>query len=307
MLSGYKAHIFLLGANLLYGANYSIAKIALNGYVGPFGFIFIRVGIALLLYALFHRFFIGEKVAKTDIPRLAACGLFGVAINQLMFFKGLSLTSEIHASLLMITAPIAVLLISRIILGNKIKLQSAAGVLVGASGVAWLIMQAANSGGQPGNPVGDLFILVNAVSYGTYLVLVKPLMLKYHPVTVVKWIFTFGFLIVAPVGYGQFSAIEFNSFPTEVWLSIFYVVLGTTFFAYLLNSMALKSASPTLVSTYIYTQPLIATLISVLIGSDRLSIDKLLAGILIIAGVFLVSAASRLPRKATAVAQQKQS
>ena len=286
-----RPHLFLIGANLLYGANYGIAKIALDGYVPPFAFIVVRVVLALAMFAVFQRTFIREKVDRSDWPLLALCGLFGVAVNQLFFFKGLSMTSEIHASLIMITTPLLVLLMARLAGKERLTVRKGLGILIGAAGLAWLVQQGGSGSERSASVLGDLFVLVNASAYGLYLVLVKPLMRKYHPITVIMWVFFFGMFIVVPVGAPQLADVDWQHLPPAVWGSIAFVVLGTTFLAYLFNSMALRDVNPSVVSVYIYTQPLIAAFIAVASGKDTLYATKLLAGLLIVVGVWLVSRA----------------
>lgn len=301
-----RPHLFLIAANLIYGANYGIAKLALDGWIPPFAFILIRVVLGLGMFMVFHRIAVREPVDRKDWPLLALCGAFGVAANQLFFFQGLSMTSSIHASLIMITTPMLVLLIGRVAGKERITWRKALGIAIGGTGLAWLVQQGAASGEQNASVLGDLFVLINASAYGTYLVLVKPLMRKYHPITVTRWVFTFGAFIVVPVGIGQLPAIDWAHLPAAVWGSMAFVVIGTTFLAYLFNSFALRDVNPSVVSVYIYTQPVIAAAIAVAMGKDHLYAAKVLAACLIVLGVWLVSRPGRspLPVKAQGTAGQ---
>lgn len=291
------AHLALLAANLIYGVNYTMAKIALPEYVEPFGFIFIRVSVAGLLFAGIFALFIREKVAWRDLPRLMLCGLLGVAANQLMFFYGLARTTEINASLIMITTPILVLALSHFLIGERVTARKMIGIASGACGAFLLIGFGQDLSFGSVTATGDIFILGNATAYALYLVTVKPLMTKYHPMTVITWVFFFGFFVVAAFGWEQFTAVEWQTFDWRVWASITYVVVGTTFFAYLLNIYAIGQVNPSVVSVYIYSQPLVATLVALLIGTDHLTIIKLVAGLLIFLGVYLAS--QRAQRKTT--------
>ena len=282
------AHLALLIANLIYGVNYTMAKIALPEYIKPFGFIFIRVAVAGAMFWLFH-LTIREKVKPRDLGLLALCGLFGVAANQLFFFWGLSITTEINASLLMITTPILVLLLGHLIIRERITWKKGLGIVLGASGAFLLIGFGKDFSFGSATSGGDLLVFINASCYALYLVLVKPLMSKYHPLTVIKWVFLFGFIVVALVGWRQFTEIEWSTFDWKVWSSVIYVVIGTTFIAYLLNVFALSRVQPSTVSVYIYSQPLVATIVSIGVGNDVLTAVKVLAGLLIFAGVYLAT------------------
>lgn len=283
------AHLALLIANIFYGINYTVAKIALPAFIKPFGFILIRVSLATLLFWIIHLIFIREKIEKKDIPLLFICGIFGVAINQMLFFKGLSITTEINASLIMITAPVMVLILSALLIRERITAIKIVGVILGASG-AFLLIGFGNSFTLGmGTSVGDLFIFLNATSYSLYLVIVKPLMAKYHPLTIIKWVFTFGFPFVLFFGWEQLTEVDWTTFDWKVWFSVFYVVIAATVAAYTLNIFALSKVNPSLVSIYIYSQPVIATFIAIAIGSDQLNVIKLIAAALIFSGVYLVS------------------
>ncbi|GIV33685.1 MAG: multidrug transporter [Chitinophagales bacterium] len=284
-----RTHLALLGANLLYGGNYSIAKIAMPHPIAPFGFIAIRVICAVFFFHVVHWIFIREKVSRQDLGRLFLCGVFGVALNQLSFFKGLSLTTPINASLMMITTPIAVLLIASLSKVERLTVSKISGILCGAAGAALIILNGQLDALHPHGQLGDIFVLINATSYAVYLTLVKPLMARYHPLTVVKWAFTFGLLFVLPAGGKQLAAIPWHSLTVPAWLSLAYVVIGATFFTYLLNVIALTRANPSLVGTYIYLQPLIAATIALTLGQEELNVFKIGASALIFAGVYLVS------------------
>jgi drug/metabolite transporter (DMT)-like permease len=285
-----KAHIALLIVALIYGSNYSIAKVVLDEeYMQPLGFILLRVISGLLLFHLFHLLFVREKIRKSDWWLFLLCGLFGVALNQMFFFIGLKKTTPINASLIMTTTPILVLLISALMIGERITLRKVAGILTGAAGAILLITYGQQIAFKKEGLIGDLFVLANATSYGIYLVLVKTLMRRYHPITVVKWVFTFGVVFVLPFGGSDLLATEWGSFPAYIWAAVAFVLLFTTFIAYLFNAYALVTVNPSVVSIYIYLQPLFATAIALLMTQDQLDWIKIVSAALIFAGVYLAS------------------
>ena len=285
-----KAHLALLLVGLLYGANYSIAKVVLDeNYIQPFGFILLRVVTGAVLFWFFHRIFVREKVEKKDFPLLFLCAIFGVAVNQMMFFKGLKYTTPINASLIMTTTPILVLVVSSILIKEKITFQKMVGIFFGALGAIILISYGKGISFHQNQIIGDAMIFINAVSYGIYLVLVKKLMARYHPLTIVKWVFIFGMVLIIPFGVEDVKAIEWTNFTPMIWWAVAYVLIGVTFLAYLLNAFALKIVNPSVVSIYIYLQPLFATIFALLLGKDELSFVKILAAAFIFLGVYLVS------------------
>ena len=257
----WRAHIALFAVNVIYAANYIIAKGVMPDYVEPSGFILIRVTGAVSMFWIVKRF-TREKVRRKHYGRLALCGLFGVCMNQLFFFEGLNLTSEVNAAIIMTITPILVLLLSAAILKERITPIKIVGILLGMIGAGSLIIFSHEGKLSLEGIWGDLFILINATSYGLYLVLVKPLMSKYKPITVISWVFLFGtvFVIFSPFALIDFSNVDWFQLPPWAIGSIIYVVIATTFLAYLLNIFALKIVRPTVSSSYIYLQPVMTGL-----------------------------------------------
>jgi drug/metabolite transporter (DMT)-like permease len=283
----WQAHLAVFIANVIYGANYSIAKIVTPLYIKPFGFILIRVWITTFLFWIAGYFYRREKIKKEDFKRIILCAATGVAANQLMFFKGLSLTSPINAGLVMISNPIFVLLIAFAVYKEKITRLHIIGILLGIAGCSVLILYGGRNISAAASPLGDLFILINAFSYAVYLVLVKPLMKIYHPVTIMKWVFLIGSIMVTPFGYNEFAEVQWSAFTNEIWMATVFVVIGTTFFAYLFNTLGLITLSASVVSVYIYLQPLLAAGFAILLGKDSLHWIHLLSAAFIFTGVYL--------------------
>ncbi len=282
------AHLALIGAQLLYGANYTIAKEVMPEYIQPFGFVLLRCLGAVTLFWL-TGLFVKEKVDIKDLPKLALCAFFGIVVNQLMFFKGLSLTHPINASVIMISTPILVLIMAAFIIKERITKTKALGIGIGMVGTVIILVLGKKLSFSSDTFIGDLMVLINASSYGVYLVLVSPIMRKYSPVTVIKWVFLFGLIMVFPFGYSEFSQIEWSTFPPHVIWATIFVVVGLSYFAYLFNMTALKYVSPSVVSTYIYLQPIIASAFAISLGKDQLDWIKVVSAILICIGVYLVS------------------
>ncbi|MEO8590638.1 MAG: DMT family transporter [Flavobacteriales bacterium] len=268
------AHIALFTVNFIYGVNYVVAKGLMPAVIGPSGFILLRaLGAGALFW--FVRVLRPERVASQDLLRLFLCAVFGVALNQLMFFQGLMRTTPINASIIMVATPILVLVMSGLLLGERITWTKTFGVALGAVGALALIFLKPKGDGTGASTLGDLFILINASSFGIYLVIVKPLMRKYSAVTVMAWSFLFGIVLVAPFGWNEFRAVEWNALATPVLAAMAFVVVMVTFVAYLLNTWALGQVNATVVGTYIYMQPMLAALFTwvfMRIGADRLGI-----------------------------------
>jgi len=280
----------LLLVQLFYGVTFTFANDVIDGgYMQPYGFILFRVSLATVLFWLFSIWTPSEKIDREDFSKFMLAALFGVALNMLAFFKGLQFTTPINGSVIMVTTPIIVLMLSAIIFGERITKVKVAGVLAGLSGA--LILSIYNRSMSSGDNVllGNFLILVNAASYSYYLILVKKLTNKYHPYTFIKWLFLFGTVFVFPFGCSELAAVNWSSFTPYIWFSSLFVVVGATFATYLLNPIALRSLSATTVSTFVYIQPIIAGIFAIMMGSDSLSTVKILAAGLIFLGVYLVS------------------
>ena len=287
MLKSLLAHTALFMANAIYAINYIIAKDVMPDYLGPKAFILVRVLGASMVFFIMHYCFIKEKVSLQDYGYLFICSLFGVVINMLCFFEGLSITSPINASLIMITTPIIVYILSYFFLKEQGQYKIIIGVVLGFVGATLLITD-----GKPhilsDYNIGDMLILMNAVSYAVYLILIKPMMEKYHPFTVLKTIFIMGSVIILPISWNEISIVTWQSIPLNIFFSIGYVVFFTTCGAYFLNIYAISKVKASTVSFYIYLQPLLASFLAISLGSDHLTPTQLSSSFLILIGVYFV-------------------
>ena len=295
MINNILPHLALFLVNLIYALNYSIAKDVMPDYIGPSGFILLRVIGGSLLFFLTYIFFIKENVELNDIVRLLFCGLFGVAINQLFFFEGLNLTTPINAAIIMTVSPILVIIFSAIIIKEKITIRKLLGIFLGIVGAATLILKSGSISLDNTFFVGNILIFINATSYSIYLVLVKTLMTKYNPITVMFYVFSFGLIFVLPFGLNELLEVNTQSFSKIIYLKVAFVVICTTFLAYLFNAFALKTLNPSVVSTYIYLQPVLASIVAIFLKSDSLDFIKILSALFIFSAVYLVS----IPTKKT--------
>jgi len=290
MSSKLKAHIALSCVAIIYGLNYVIAKdVMVKGYVTPHGFIMLRVLAGLLIITTVHTLFVREKMERKDLIYAAFCSVFGAAINMLCFFEGLKYTSPIHASLIMILTPILVLIVSAIIIKEKVTAIKIVGIVLGLVGAGLLIIGGNSATEKVASLYGDMMIMINALSYGIYLVLVRKLTKKYNPITVLKWVFIFGTILIIPFGGPEMLQINWSEFPPYIYWSIGYVLVFATCFAYLLNVFALSKVMPTTVGFYVYFQPLIASLAAISLGSDHLDATKIISAVLLFVGVFCVN------------------
>jgi drug/metabolite transporter (DMT)-like permease len=285
-----KAHLAVLGANLIFGINFSVVKYITPSLIKPFGLNVVRV---VITTALFWLMLIWEKpeirIQKNDLPLFLVCGLTGVAINQLLFIKGLSMTFSTHGALLMLSTPIVITIVAFFFLKEKLTIGRIGGLLLGIGGATMLILAKEKSGTGSNVLLGDLLIIINAISYSFYFVLVKPLILKYSPLQVITWVFTMGAVFIIPVGWQESLSTPWETFSMLNFAAIAFVVLGATFLAYLFNIYGLHHLNASATGAYIYLQPIFATIVAMIFLDEPFNWLKGVSALMIFAGVYLVN------------------
>ncbi len=279
-----------LSATIIYGLNHTIAKEVMPTYVKPFGFIFLRVSGAALLFWCMAPFTPKQKIERKDWVRITICAVLGMVINMLAFFKGLQLSTPINSAVLVTTTPIIVVILSAQFIKEKITIQKGLGVLLGLIGALVLILFGAEiKSDAPNIPLGNMLIVLNAFVYGIYLIIVKRLISKYHPFVLLKWLFTIAVIANFPITFSEVMLIQWSAIPIPIIKAIVFVVLGTTFSTYLFNAFALTQLKASTVGAFMYLQPLVGVLFATFTGKDNLTGVKLLAMILVLGGVYLAS------------------
>ncbi|MCO4293418.1 DMT family transporter [Solitalea sp. MAHUQ-68] len=285
-----QVHAALFLVALIYGATFTIAKEIMPTYIAPYGLIVIRVWGASLLFILMGWFsnLPAVKIERKDYKGMFLSALTGVGANMLLFFQGLSLTTPIKAAVEMVCTPLFVALLAFWVLKEKVTSVKIGGLILGLSGAVLMILWP-NFSLKGGTVFGDVCVIINAIIYAYYLIIAKPLILKYQAVSVVKWTFIIGAFLVFPFGIGDLLKVDWAHIPFSIWLSIAFVVVCTTFLTYLLNGWALKYVNSSVVGAYIYLQPVLASIIAIGLGKDELTIQKLIFAAMIFSGVYLVS------------------
>lgn len=282
-------HLALFGAQIVYALNYSIAKGLMPQFISPIALVFYRIVGAFTLFYILSLFLPKEKIETKDLKKLVILSIFGVVINQLFFIYGLSLTTPINSSVIMISNPIIVFVFTLIVLKEKLTWNKITGLILAIIGCYIILRYRGNFEIGSETITGDLMTLINATSWAIFVVLAKPIMVKYNTVTVMKWIFLFGSILILPIGLLDTLHTNYLAFTPKAIFALCFVVVATTFLAYLLNLYGLKKLSPNVVSMYIYLQPFLASTFAILIGEDKLTTTKLASGVIIICGLYLVN------------------
>ena len=285
------AHLGLFATNLFFAINVSAIKfLTTEGFAGPYGLNVVRSGVCVFLFWLL--FFINtknQKIEKKDIVRFILCAFTALAANQMLFMKGVSLTYPIHASLLLLITPILITVFAVWVLKEMITVQKLIGLFLGVTGACILILS--GNSASKGNDIllGDLLVIMSTFLYTMYFILVKPLMKKYQTMNVMRWVFTFGLLMILPLGWNEFIEIPWKQFKLTEYLILFMIVIPGTFLAYIFNAYGIKKLSASTAGTYIYSQPVFSVIIASIFLNETIELYKIIAGIIIFAGVYLAN------------------
>lgn len=285
-----QALLAALVATTFFGINHTLAKGLMPDYVQPYGFVLIRVIGAGVLFWIVSLFIKNEKIKKEHVPRMLLSAVFGMVINMMLSFKGLSLSTPINSSVIVTITPILVFILSAILIREKITILKGSGAILGLlGGLSLILFGVQQQVGAPNIPLGNVLLFVNALSFGLFLIVAKPLTKTYHPVTLMRWLFLTAIIINLPIGWSEFREVDWTNMPFSALWRIGFVVVGTTFTTYLLNMFALKHLSASTLGVFTYLQPVIAIAFAIFSGADQLTLLKLISIILVFLGVFMVT------------------
>lgn len=258
----------------------------------PMQIIFLRV-LGTLLIAWIIQLSFKElrvlKIDRADYPRLIIISLLGVAINQMMFFTGLNHTTPVDAAIINSVNPILVLVFAAWILKERIGATRLTGILIGATGALMLILLGNPLSLKGGNLTGNIFVAGNTICWGLYLVIAKPLVVKYNPLLMMRWMFLIGLIGVIPFSMKEVMQINFSSFDSYTWFSLLYIIIGTTFMAYFFITYSLKRLSSPVVAYYTYLQPVLVAVIGIIVFAEKISLIKVVSALLVFAGIYFVT------------------
>ena len=286
-----KGHLSIAGAYLIFGLNVVLCKDIANAQaVAPIVLFTLRALGASALFWLGSLFLPKEKVDRKDLPKIALASLLGLFGPQVTFLVGITMATSIDTAILGTLGPVFTMVFAFFFLGEPITGKKAGGVAVSLAGVLFLIFNSVHGGGASATtPLGFVMLLLNSISFSLYLGIFRPLIAKYSVFTFMKWSFLFSLVLALPFAGKGLVTTDYAAVPPLVLWEIGYLILFATFFAYFLIPFGQKRIRPTLVSMYSYLQPIIASVVSVWIGQDIVTWQKLLAGILVLAGVTLVN------------------
>lgn len=285
----YTGHLCMLIASIAWGLMSPVGKDVMSADITALSLATFRMVGGAVCFWIASFFTKHEEVKPHDLMMFFFAALFAIVFNQGMFIFGLSLTSPINASIITTMAPIATMIMAAIYLHEPVTGKKVGGVFLGAIGALILILGSVGGSGNAGNTWGDVLCFLAQVSFAAYLTFFKDIVVKYHPITCMKWMFTYAAMCFIPFSYHEVSALPFDRISTGTWGEIAFVVVGATFMTFLLMMFAQKVLRPTVLSMYNYTQPIVASIVSVVTGMATFGWMKGLAVVLVFAGVYLVT------------------
>lgn len=283
----FRGHMAMLMANVIFGINIPISKTALV-VVDSYALTLYRIIFCAVVMWFMSLFTAKERVAPKDLLLIFLASFFGIQINQMFFFGGLAFTTPINASIIATLVPIETMIIAALYLKEPITFKKAAGVVVGCTGALMLVM-AGTSALAGGSMKGDLMCLLSTFAYAIYLTVFRDVIRRYTPLTLMKWMFLFGGIVLVPILHKHLSISDIIAYPKHVIWELAYVLVFASLIAYLLIPIGQKNLRPTVVSTYNYIQPVMASLLAVILGMDSFGWYKFAAAALVFLGVYITT------------------
>lgn len=285
-------HLASAVAYIIFGINVVVCRnMATDGGLEPIVLFSMRSLMAGTLFWLVSMMMPRERVPWKDVLKLAGAGVLGLLLPQLTFLHAIAHTTPVDLSVMSTTTPIFTMFVAAIFLHEPITWKKALGVALSFGGIVWLILQSnfSSEGASQTEPIGIVFCFANYITFALYLGTCRPLIARYSVVTSMKWMFLFSYVLSLPFALPAMMRSDFAGVPTHVWWEIGFMIIFSTFVAYLLIPIGQQRIRPTLVSMYGYLQPIIAVAVAIAMGMDRLTVTKVAAAVAVFAGVWVVT------------------
>ena len=285
-------HIACFTAYLIFGLNIIVCKdLTSSNAISPLALFTLRSLGAGALFWFISFFKPKERVERRDLPKILAASVLGFFLTQITFLMAISQITPMDCSIVASLSPIYTMFIAAFTLKEPISAKKVGGVALSLCGILYLIINSvtATSTTIQTTPVGVLLIVANSLCFSLYLGIFKPIIGKYSVITFMKWIFLFSTLLSLPFSAKELLTIEFAALPLSYIAELAFLIFCATFVTYFLIPIGQKRLRPTLVSMYSYVQPIIAIVVSICVGMDTLSWQKVVAAITVFSGVIIVS------------------
>ncbi len=295
-----KGHLASAACYIMFGLNIVMNKdVANSDIVSPYALFILRAVGATALFWIVSLFMPKEKIARKDMLKIVVASFLGLFVPQMTFLLAITMTTSIDTSILGSFTPIMTMFVAAIVLKEPITWKKAGGVALSFAGVLLLILNMAHGGNgvETSSPQGILLMMLNGLGFAVYLGAFRPLISRYNVVTFMKWMFLYSTLISVPFCLTDMLSVEYGRLTPFLSWEVAYIIFFATFVAYFLIPVGQKYLRPTVVSLYSYLQPIVAVVVSICVGLDRLSVDKVVSIVCVFAGVWLVNKSKARKRK----------
>lgn len=296
MKSPFIGHLAAAGTYVIFGLNIVFCRdITTESGIAPITLFAMRALVAGALFWLVSLFMPRERVPMPDLLKIFGAAIIGIFLPQLTFLNAIARTTPVDLSIITTITPILTMFAAAIFLREPITWKKAGGVLISFAGVLWVIMQsnAQSSGAAETTPLGITYCILNCTLFALYLGTCRPLVARYSVVTMMKWMFLVSFVLAIPFTLPSLATTDFSAVSGTIWWEIAFLIFFATFVAYFLLPIGQTRIRPTLVSMYGYLQPLIAIALAIVEGTDRLTLTKVLAALLVFLGVWIVTTSKK--------------
>lgn len=284
-------NLLVLLTTFIYGINTPILKTLMPEWIDGWAISTVRQVFAAVMFWITSLFIPQQRIEGKHLIYMVAGGFFGLAMNQIPYALGLTLSSPVDSSIIRSATPIIVIILALLIYRTKVSVKFIFSVLMGIAGAVLIILYGGTATGGPSHLSGNLLVLLGVSSYSLYLVLIKPVAGKYHTIHIMKWMFLSASVITLPLSWPHIIEAKAFSAATNwtVIARLLYSCVFATYIAYLVNVVALKYISPTRESLYSYLQPVIVTIVAIILGQDKLSWIDPVSLLLIFASFYLLT------------------
>ena len=294
MNNALKGHVAIISANVIFGLGVPVTKYLLDSWLSPMSYMASRcIGGALIFWAIAY-FLPAEKIARKDLLVIMLGGLLGFVVSQTLTAWSLNFTSPVYYSLIATLCPVVVMLLAALFLSERITAVKLLGVFLGMSGAALMVVLRWQAEGGSNDVLGIMLALLSLLTWAIYLIITRNVASKYSPVTQMKYVFLISAIVTVPIALPELSQ---NALYTSAWgwdgaLEMAFIVICATALGYFLIPFAMKYLQATTVSIYTNLQPVVASVVAIILGQDILTWDKPVAGILVLVSAYIVTVVS---------------
>jgi drug/metabolite transporter (DMT)-like permease len=264
--------------------NFVVGKVALRE-IPPLVLPGLRIGLAAIILLPLYFASPRQRWDWADAPKLALIGICGITLNQFFFIAGLSRTSVAHSAVIIALTPILVLVMAAAVGQERMTLAKMIGMAIALGGIAALHISSKTS--SVATPIGDLYAFLGTLAFSIFAVVGKALTPRYGSIAVNTLAYCLGAVTLGPLAWFERASFNPSHVSAAAWWSVFYMALCPSVIAYLIYYYALRYIPASRLSTFTYAQPILATLLGVVLLGEPLTFSVVAGGVLVLAGVWI--------------------